>query len=89
MSTITRAIYLQDLDELRIIRIVADNSIVTKINNILTPTFIRQAAMEQIKNSSVGKHLGRKRSYYGNLKFQFVYSKFGIPSRVFIYSFIY
>ena len=34
LSTIIRTIYCQDLNELRVIRIVADNSIVTKINNI-------------------------------------------------------
>ena len=42
LSTIIETIYPQDLNELRIIRIVADNSIVTKINNILTPSFIRK-----------------------------------------------
>ena len=42
LSTIIRAIYRQDLNELRIIRIVADNSIVTKVNNILIPSFIRK-----------------------------------------------
>ena len=42
LSTIIEMIYPQDLNELRIIRIAADNSIVTKINNILTPSFIRK-----------------------------------------------
>ena len=42
LSTTIRAIYCQDLNELRIIRTVADNSIVTKVNNILTPNFIRK-----------------------------------------------
>ena len=42
LSTIIRAIYRQDLNEVKIIRIVAYNSIVTKVNNILTPSFIRK-----------------------------------------------
>ena len=42
LSTIIDVIYRQELYELRIIRIVEDSSIVTKINKILMPIFIRK-----------------------------------------------
>ena len=42
LSIITKAIYRQDLNELRIINIIGDNSIVTKINNIFTPSYKRK-----------------------------------------------
>ena len=42
LPTIIDVIYRQELYELRIIRIVADSSIVTKINKILMPIFIRK-----------------------------------------------
>ena len=42
LSTITEVIYPQDLNELRVIRGVADNSIVTKTNNIFMPSVKRR-----------------------------------------------
>ena len=50
LSKMIGVIYPQDLNKLRIIRVVTDNSTVTKIINILT-------------RSVVGKYLSKKRNF--------------------------
>lgn len=50
LSKMIGVIYRQDLNKLRIIRVVTDNSTVTKIINILT-------------RSVIGKYLSRKRNF--------------------------
>lgn len=50
LSKMIGVIYPQDLNKLRIIRVVTDNSTVTKIINILT-------------RSVIGKYLSKKRNF--------------------------